>query len=531
MQLVKYLWISTLLSFAGFTLGIYPEISVVILLIGSLIAFFQKRNTFTFILVGRNAFVFIFVFFLIVRIILAWQSSNIWHGLLESVAAVLILFSIFWLSQVRQHLKFLTFSIFASLVLIAILNITPRLAFAFQGGMLQWASDTTLVQETRIGEVSAFQAITSNAWVLQNLVMQGSGRIRYQVEVRAEAAFQTSIGVIQSTLSNGRTDRPCLVTVNWTTCFVEVNLPSRDWTQLVVGGFGTWNLDSPLLETKNAEIVVLQPPQIFDVLTDSSRIAGNSFNFNAFGAQVAVISLVAIAVTPNFFWIALTIFPTLVCIFLSGSRGALVAFGFGLLVFFVTCSRFYKILPWLLVFAVFGIASLQVATIRDSSATSTLQSPVNLRSLNVVDKDSARGRLEIWRLATKSWLENPRTFLIGTGDLSQAMRARFDARSSSFGLTKDSLTHAHNLWLQTAGESGLVGLCAMLWLWGWIILRAWRSRDAGALALLAAIFVINSVDYLFFYAPVHLAFWIAAVGLKRMDESPVSTSPVLLKPA
>ena len=76
-----------------------------------------------------------------------------------------------------------------------------------------------------------------------------------------------------------------------------------------------------------------------------------------------------------------------------------------------------------------------------------------------------------------------------------AMKAKFDARSSSFGLTKEFLTHAHDLLIQTAGESGLVGLCAMLWLWSWVILRAWRSRDARALALLAAIFVINSVDY------------------------------------
>ena len=61
----------------------------------------------------------------------------------------------------------------------------------------------------------------------------------------------------------------------------------------------------------------------------------------------------------------------------------------------------------------------------------------------------------------------------------------------------------------------------MLWLWGWVILRAWRSRDAGALALLAAIFVINSVDYLFLYAPVHLACWMAAAGLKRLEPTPV----------
>jgi O-antigen ligase len=166
-----------------------------------------------------------------------------------------------------------------------------------------------------------------------------------------------------------------------------------------------------------------------------------------------------------------------------------------------------------------GIVVFQAFTIRNSAVPVT-QNQTGLRALNISDQNTTRGRLEIWRLATKAWLENPRTFLIGTGDLASAMKVKFDARSSGYGLSKDSLTHAHNLWVQTAGESGLLGLCAMLWLWGWVILKAWQSRDAGALALLAAIFVINSVDYLFFYAPVHLAFWMAAAGLKPPEPSP-----------
>ena len=65
--------------------------------------------------------------------------------------------------------------------------------------------------------------------------------------------------------------------------------------------------------------------------------------------------------------------------------------------------------------------------------------------------------------------------------------------------------------------------------------NGWRERLAGivcddvsvglgypaGVALLAAIFVINSVDYLFFYAPVHLAFWMAAAGLKPPEPTPV----------
>ena len=64
----------------------------------------------------------------------------------------------------------------------------------------------------------------------------------------------------------------------------------------------------------------------------------------------------------------------------------------------------------------------------------------------------------------------------------------------------------------TSEMGGVIGLGALIWLWGWIVLKAWRSRDASALALLTAIFVINLVDYLFFYAPIYLAFWLAGTG-------------------
>jgi O-antigen ligase len=149
----------------------------------------------------------------------------------------------------------------------------------------------------------------------------------------------------------------------------------------------------------------------------------------------------------------------------------------------------------------------------------TPQIDSGLRSFRVLDQDTSRGRVEIWRLALKAWLENPSTFLIGTGDLTAAMKANFDTRASQYGLSKDTLTHAHNLWLQTAGETGVVGLGVLIWLWGWIVLKAWRSRDASALALLTAIFVINSVDYLFFYAPIYLAFWLAGAGFVAKEDT------------
>jgi O-antigen ligase len=92
-------------------------------------------------------------------------------------------------------------------------------------------------------------------------------------------------------------------------------------------------------------------------------------------------------------------------------------------------------------------------------------------------------------------------------------------------LSKASITHAHNLWLQTAGESGLVGLISLTCLWVLVVLRAWRNKDETALALLVVIFAINTVDYLFFYAPVSFCFWMAVTGFKDIRSAPVLLMP------
>ena len=332
MPLVRRYWIHCLLALSGFSLGLYPEISAAILSIATIIAYFQNRKFFASKLVNLKNFSFVFTIFLFLRILLAWRTSNFLYGVLEITAIVLMLFASFWLHQMRYRLNFFSIFLVLGLILVVVLNTAPRLIFAFQGGTLQWISDRTLVKETKVGEIFGFQAITPNSYILQNTTMQGSGRVRYQVEVRAEKPFKTSIGFIQSSLSNGRVDRSCLVTIKWTRCFVDVNLAFRSWAQLGIGGFGTWNPSSPILEIRNSRIIVLQSPNVFEVLTDSSRIAGFSFSFNAFGANAVVVGLIAIILAPNFFWINSAIFSSFFCILLSGSRGALTAFIIGLLV-------------------------------------------------------------------------------------------------------------------------------------------------------------------------------------------------------
>ena len=357
-----------------------------------------------------------------------------------------------------------------------------------------------------------------DSWGFFILGLYGSGEIIVQIDIRSQLQKEINIGLLHSDLPKIWKTNTCQIKRNWSTCQLTAKLDLRSNLTFGVGGWATWTSLAPPIEVRNPRVVVVKSPQWWEYFDLTQRLKGVSFNENAFAANVVVATLIGIILTRGYFLVILALSSGLFSIFLSGSRTALAAFMIGLMIFAVSKSRAYKLSPWFFVITVGLIAMFQIVTLRNTVTLIPMQSQPYLRSLNIADQDSARGRLEIWRLAVKSWLENPRTFLIGTGDLSSAMKVKFDARSSSYGLTKDSLTHAHNLWLQTAGESGLLGLCAMIWLWGWVILRAWRSRDAGALALLAAIFVINSVDYLFFYAPVHLAFWMAAAGLKPNAE-------------
>ncbi len=381
---------------------------------------------------------------------------------------------------------------------------------------------------------NTFVLIANNerdSWGFFNLGFQGSGEIEAKLEIRSNIPRSVNVGLLHNDLPQIWNYNSCKIRLDWSTCGLKAKLSSRNVLTFGIGGWATWKSTDAAIEVRNPRVLIVKPPIWFEYFQFIQRFKGFSFNENAFGAQVAVASLLLIASNQPLAWSFFTVISAMLCILLTGSRGSLTAFAGGLLVFLLSSTRYYKILPFILSLVFLGILILQTDAIHSVSPSAPNRIQPILRSLDIVDQNSARIRLEIWRLAIKAWLENPRSFLIGTGNLTNAMKAQFDARSSNFGLSKDSLTHAHNLWIQTAGESGLVGLCAMLWLWGWVILRAWRLRDTGALALLTAIFAINSVDYLFFYAPVHLCFWIAAAGLKKIEAPSIITPIAYLGPA
>ena len=372
------------------------------------------------------------------------------------------------------------------------------------------------------GEIQKFIPVDLQAdYVVKSFGIQGSQKMKLIFDAKSSREISINLSLIQFG-SNFRYDRLCVIRTIWTSCEIQGFFPHNFDTAGVFGSFKKqeWKKGSPSIQVRQLDIEYYSQRSIFDVFSKIPRTKGLAFNYNAFSALAVVVSLSVFLFIKNYKIIIFNVIPTLMCIFLSGTRTSFIAFILGILVFLLVKSQFFKLLPWFIVFTllIFGIFQFRAIFIADKINLSQSDS----RLLNLIDKNSARERIEIWRLAAKSWLESPQTFLIGVGNLTQAMKTHFDARSSRYGLVKNNLTHAHNLWLQTVGESGLFGLFAMIALWVWVVRKAWRSRDAGALSLLAAIFVINSVDYLFFYAPVHLAFWMAAAGFKNSDPEPLN---------
>jgi O-Antigen ligase len=380
---------------------------------------------------------------------------------------------------------------------------------------LEWVVTPDLATMTRRDEVTRFIPVNaSNAWVFQQLEYQG-GDFEVRVEVRAEQPILVNTFVLHQGLPGGSINVPCQVGISWSECRLRVKTTSFLPAIFGLGSASTWKAGDTPLEVRNSRVTVIVPPSLLERLTAITRVQGAAFNANAFGAWLAVAGLIAVALSGRWWVLVLTGSVPLIGIVLSGSRNALLAFVGGVMVLFVARSRAARALPALLVVATLLVGwQLWSATRSVPQVTSPVENSgqpqfVGTRALEVLDAGGIRLRLEVFRLAVKVFLSSP---WVGVSDMGQALEESIDARATRAGLVPANLSHAHNLWLQMAGERGLLGLLAMGVLWGLIALRAWKRADAIAIAVLALLFVLNSVDYFFHYGPVQIAFWMCAAG-------------------
>ncbi len=498
--------------FIAFSLSILlpsiPESAVAILIFGGIFCFFQIKP------IDNYSKILFFLFFLLKVEDLFANPQNIFRNLAEFSGTFLIYFGLkFYLTKLKRIYYVLNISL-----IITILVSFFQIWIAPKNEVSAW----NLNGEGELAKVEFLQGYNRytptnlrTAYIVKPLGYQGSGVIEFELTIRSEKSFEINFAMLHPSLPEGRVDQKCLVETVWSRCSIRAKLGYRQFSVIALGGFDTWKGGSPPIEIKNEYLLTLVQPTILEKLNLLPRISGWSFNPNAFGALIVILCLLTIIFSKQWWLSMLTLLVSLFGILVSGSRSAFLAIAAGYLTFLIMRSRFHRIIPILFLIVIIGVIVFQIVLIRGIIEPHPARPQPEMRSLNMIDKDTTRTRLEIWRLASKVWLENPKTFIFGTGDLTKAMKSKLDSRAIGFGLSAESITHAHNLWLQTAGQNGLLGLLIMVWLWILIIWRAWKARDAGSLALMIAIFVINSLDYLFYYAPIHICFWTAALGFQR----------------
>jgi O-antigen ligase len=217
----------------------------------------------------------------------------------------------------------------------------------------------------------------------------------------------------------------------------------------------------------------------------------------------------------------------------SWSRGAWLGAVVGVLVVLVVRSRRAAILSAIGALAVAGMTLLGAFSptaipqpiserLADLPAyfgwTDVLSQPVTDENFSVVE------RIAHWTAAQRMWERSP-WFGVGAGNYAAVYP---EVRLPRW---EDPLGHAHNIYLNVLGETGIVGLASFIVLWGAVVVWTWqRARNSdqsnrdqrwlaavavGVLGLVAHLSVHNLVDNLFVRGiVVYIGLWFVVIHSK-----------------
>ena len=222
----------------------------------------------------------------------------------------------------------------------------------------------------------------------------------------------------------------------------------------------------------------------------------------------------------------------------SWSRGAWLGATVGVVVVLVLRSRQAAIVSALVALLLIGLLLLGafspallpqplVERLADLPAyfglTDVLAQPVTDENFSVVE------RIAHWVAAQRMWEASP-WFGVGAGNYAAVYP---DVRLPRW---EDALGHAHNIYLNVLGETGLLGLAMFLALWVGAALWVWQSGRVhrniagaqwqaavaiGVLGMLAHLAVHNLVDNLFVRGiVVYVGLWLALVHVDRYEVNP-----------
>lgn len=256
------------------------------------------------------------------------------------------------------------------------------------------------------------------------------------------------------------------------------------------------------------------PISLFAQGLTPNQAGGLMATFTAFAAAIAITAATARSKTPRR-WMQRQIAAGIlgVCgtgvVFMTGSRAALVAIGAAVVVSLVVRDR-----RWLLLLAVGAGVAAVVVLVHPDAPRAVLE--VFLRDETLETKLVAR--LDIWQSVLRAIQDHPFTG-IGLGVLNQIIPFRYPYETVGLSFT---VTHAHDVYLDTALTLGIAGLVGLLLVLAGIVwtafaipdhLSAARTYALGILASAVVFMVFGITDSLSLSTPSSLVLWAWVVTL------------------
>lgn len=494
-----------LVAVTGFLFGAFPEAGLVAACVCTAWGLWRFPLLWS---PSRDSLILLFAFS---RVVYTFRTQgSLWVALLEGLV-MLVLPRAAWVLS-REHGR--VFGLTAILGLLLPIGIAGAQIWSLD--LQTWQKDPTRAIEIRAENLHRFAAVdTVSAWVVQSLGVQGSGRVRYAFEVRARDSFELKISLLHQSLPGRRVVAICRPVFQWTKCEISADLGFSHQLDFVIGGFGLWKKGMPDLEIRRSEFRASAGSSWLDRLRFAPRQTSLAFNENAFGAWVAMVFLLSLYALRDFRVTLVLALPMLLGIYLSGSRGVMLAGLFGWLILLLGQLQLLKVFTPVLVATFVCLVGVQIYLVAALPAQSTNSVSASFRAFNLNDTDSARSRLDIWQGAFKgSILEpifGPRVFVAGP------IGTKTPVRAHAF----DALPHAHNLWLEMMVEGGLMQVALLTGLIGVAFFAVIQRQDHSLLAPLIALVLINIADFLFYYAPLRFCFgMILGVGAVTFNSVP-----------
>lgn len=351
---------------------------------------------------------------------------------------------------------------------------------------------TAYPSEARILKRNTFEALSSNAIVSRDLGYVGPGTLKASMRLRHIDINNRELRLPISFVQEGSSITPsafCAANAQETTCTAIVKLDKRKRTVLWLGGWDSWqSKNSSMLEVSSLQLIYLEPPPLEQILFNSGRSAGLTFNSNALGlASLVCILLVALLYKAPWYMVTISCIPLFVLLLQSSSRASLA----GLVLFVVILLIRLPILKRIVGYTAPIIILLVMFWGFHLIPRQTVELP---RILNPFEDAYRESRVSLYAAT----IERMGLSIFGTTDIVSLL----SDIQSDLGL--GTLEHAHSLWLQVYIVSGIAGF--LIFLAGFILVeyRLNQKRLYVAQAAFFSLYCVAFFDYFAFYPPYYI---------------------------